>query len=119
MKKLRNFIIHNKLLGVFLSLLGILATIYLGLMPVYHLPPMTQSQTIPNDDIPTLAMMQRLVSNAWYPDIPFNTIKSRIEEVYPNSQPHAEFKNGAKFLVVKVQEGYFFVTSANLEPWVP
>ncbi|MFC1789804.1 hypothetical protein ACFLYY_02405 [Patescibacteria group bacterium] len=84
-------------------------------------PPVTTTtipSTTPIPTLPTKAEVEALLPEAWYVGIPFDLMLSRIDEKFPTANTRAEFKNGAKFLVVTVQEGNFFVAPENkLLPW--
>jgi len=73
---------------------------------------------------PTKAEVEAWLPEGWYLGISWDLMLSRVNEKFSPGIARAEFHNGAKFMVVTVEEGDFFVAPPNegdfeLLPWPP
>lgn len=75
---------------------------------------------IPDPNLPTRAEVEAELPEMWFVGISFELMRDRISEKFPTTAPRAEFVSGAKYLVLEVKEGSFFVAPGHkLIPWPP
>jgi len=70
--------------------------------------------------LPTKAEVEAELPEMWFRGISWELMLSRIDERFPETEPRPEFRQGAKFMVITVKEGdYFVAPDHELLPWPP
>ena len=84
-------------------------------------PTLTPAPTpTPTPTLPTKAEVEEQLPEMWFRGISWELMLSRIEERFPGTEPRPEFWQGAKYMVMTVKEGdYFVAPDHELLPWPP
>ena len=83
-------------------------------------PAPTPTTPTPTPTLPTKVEVEEALPEMWYRGISWDLMLSRIKEKFPETNTRAEFSQGAKFMVLTVKEGDFFVAPGHkLIPWPP